>query len=426
MSDKRKVIGIIGGGAAGLMAACQIKKRADSKNVPVEIVILEKTSSVGNKLLLTGHGRCNITNRHLTKGKMKSSDKYFFEASNFMSLLLNNFDSKDTIDFFEKTLGVLLKEEENGRMFPVSDKAIDIKDAMLRYLDEGNQVVRIITSFRACDIVQLEDGVSVTSGDGITMIFDDVVLATGGKSFSKTGSTGDGYELLNRLDHNIITPHAALAPIEVSDKDKEFTSSVAGVSVNVRASYYESDKKINSVDGDVLFTHSGLSGPAAMELSRDVDEDGWVELDFAPSYDDAAFDSDLLSEINSKPTAKVYNIGSKYVPASLSKALTTRAEVTELIGQNLLKAQRKALVKEFKHLRLLIAQSPSLETAYVTRGGVDLNDIERKTMRSKKCKNLYIIGEVINVDGKSGGYNLTACMSQAYAASCGLISDATI
>lgn len=423
MSKERQTIGIIGGGAAGLMAACQIKKRADSLNKPVEIIILEKTSSVGNKLLLTGHGRCNITNRHLTKGKMKSSDKYFFEASNFMSLLLNNFDSSDTIKFFEQTLGVLLKEEENGRMFPVSDKALDIKEAMLKYLDEGNQIVRIITSFRACDIVQREDEVSVTSSDGMEMVFDDVVLATGGKSFSKTGSTGDGYEILGKLDHKIITPHASLAPIEVSDKDKEFTSSVAGVSVNVRASYYEADKKINSVDGDVLFTHSGLSGPAAMELSRDVEEDGWVELDFAPSMDDASFDSDLVSEINSKPTAKVYNIGSKYVPVSLSKALTTRAEVTDLIGQNLLKSQRKALVKEFKHLRLLIEHSPDLETAYVTRGGVDLNDIERKTMRSKKCKNLYIIGEVLNVDGKSGGYNLTACMSQAFACANSLIAE---
>lgn len=423
MSKERQTIGIIGGGAAGLMAACQIKKRADSLNKPVEIIILEKTSSVGNKLLLTGHGRCNITNRHLTKGKMKSSDKYFFEASNFMSLLLNNFDSSDTIKFFEQTLGVLLKEEENGRMFPVSDKALDIKEAMLKYLDEGNQIVRIITSFRACDIVQREDEVSVTSSDGIEMVFDDVVLATGGKSFSKTGSTGDGYEILGKLDHKIITPHASLAPIEVSDKDKEFTSSVAGVSVNVRASYYEADKKINSVDGDVLFTHSGLSGPAAMELSRDVEDDGWVELDFAPSMDDASFDSDLVSEINSKPTAKVYNIGSKYVPVSLSKALTTRAEVTDLIGQNLLKSQRKALVKEFKHLRLLIEHSPDLETAYVTRGGVDLNDIERKTMRSKKCKNLYIIGEVLNVDGKSGGYNLTACMSQAFACANSLIAE---
>lgn len=423
MSKGRQTIGIIGGGAAGLMAACQIKKRADSLNKPVEIIILEKTSSVGNKLLLTGHGRCNITNRHLTRGKMKSSDKYFFEASNFMSLLLNNFDSSDTIKFFEQTLGVLLKEEENGRMFPVSDKALDIKEAMLKYLDEGNQIVRIITSFRACDIVQREDEVSVTSSDGMEMVFDDVVLATGGKSFSKTGSTGDGYEILGKLDHKIITPHASLAPIEVSDKDKEFTSSVAGVSVNVRASYYEADKKINSVDGDVLFTHSGLSGPAAMELSRDVEEDGWVELDFAPTMDDASFDSDLVSEINSKPTAKVYNIGSKYVPVSLSKALTTRAEVTDLIGQNLLKSQRKALVKEFKHLRLLIEHSPDLETAYVTRGGVDLNDIERKTMRSKKCKNLYIIGEVLNVDGKSGGYNLTACMSQAFACANSLIAE---
>lgn len=308
-------------------------------------------------------------------------------------------------------------------MFPVSDKALDIKEAMLKYLDEGNQIVRIITSFRACDIVQREDEVSVTSSDGMEMVFDDVVLATGGKSFSKTGSTGDGYEILGKLDHNIITPHASLAPIEVSDKDKEFTSSVAGVSVNVRASYYEADKKINSVDGDVLFTHSGLSGPAAMELSRDVEEDGWVELDFAPSMDDASFDSDLVSEINSKPTAKVYNIGSKYVPVSLSKALTTRAEVTDLIGQNLLKSQRKALVKEFKHLRLLIEHSPDLETAYVTRGGVDLNDIERKTMRSKKCKNLYIIGEVLNIDGKSGGYNLTACMSQAFACANSLIAE---
>lgn len=419
-----RTIGIIGGGAAGLMAACQLKKRAQECKIPVEIVILEKTNSVGNKLLLTGHGRCNITNRNLKRGKMKSSQKYFFEASNFMSLLLNNYDCEDTIDFIETTLKVKLKEEENGRIFPVSDKALDIKEAMLKYLDEGDIVVRIITSFRACDIVQLEDGISVTSEDGINMLFDDAILATGGKSFSKTGSEGDGYELMEKLGHNVIEPRAALAPIEV--KEKDFTSSVAGVSVNLRASLFDNSRKVNSVDGDVLFTHNGLSGPAVMELSRDIrpdftEDDGWVELDFVPSFDDSEFDKELLSEINSKPQTKIHNIGTKYVPVSLSKALTIRADVTDLMGKEIVKESRKRLVKEFKHLRLTISKAPDIEGAYVTAGGIDLNDIERKTMRSKKCKNLYIIGEVLNVDGKSGGYNLTACMSEAHAAAIGLL-----
>ncbi|MCQ2483501.1 MAG: aminoacetone oxidase family FAD-binding enzyme [Clostridia bacterium] len=418
-------IGIIGGGASGLMAACQLCKISEDKNISIELTILEKTSALGNKLLLTGHGRCNITNRQTARGSYKASQKLFYDASNFMSLLLNNYDSEDTISFVENTLGVKLKEEENGRMFPVSDKSSDIRDAMLTYIDRSKCEVRIITGFRAADIIQKEGSISVVSEEGMSMEFDDVILATGGASFTQTGSEGDGYSLLESLGHHIETPHAGLASIEVIDEDKEFTSSIAGVSVNARASLYV-DRKIGSVDGDVLFTHKGISGPAVMELSRDIPRDigyneGWVELDFAPQYDDAEFDRDLLAEINSKPQTKIHNISTKYVPVSVSRALTMRADITDLTSRDMRKEDRRALVKEIKHLRLGIEKAPEMETAYVTVGGVDLKDVERKTMRSKKCPNLYIIGEVLNIDGKSGGFNLQACMSEAHAAASSLL-----
>lgn len=441
MSEKIHKIGIVGGGAAGLMAACQLKRIAVDRNLPVEITILERMSSVGNKLLLTGHGRCNITNRQTRKGTYKASSKLYFEASNFMSLLINNYDSEDTIAFIEETLGVPLKEEENGRMFPVSNSAVDIKDAMLQYLDRGNTPVHIITSFRASELIQLETGIRVDSENGLSMTFDNVILATGGQSFSRTGSSGDGYKLASETGHNIIATHGGLAAIEVVDSDKEFTASVAGVAVNARASFFLSENptspssnpsnshcKVSSVDGDVLFTHEGLSGPAVMELSREIPsdfetEDGWVELDFAPQYDDSALDKDLLNEINNKPQSLIHNVATRYVPSSLSKALTLRAEVTDLTARDMRKEDRKALVKELKHLRLGIERAPNPETAYVTVGGVDLHDIERKTMRSKICKNLYIIGELLNIDGKSGGFNLQACMSEAHAAAANLLLE---
>lgn len=416
MNEGNLRVGIVGGGASGLFACCQLINNAAHSSDKLDITILEKMSEVGKKLTLTGHGRCNITNRKdISAFKLGMN-----EAANFLHPSLKNFSPEDTIRFMEETLGMPLKEEDNNRMFPVADSAVVVRDNLVKYIENSDVKVRILKNSNVVDIRKPMDFEVHT--DNMVYHFDILILACGGASFPQTGSTGDSYRFASEFGHKVEPTRAALSGIKVAEKDREFTSALSGVSVNANASLYYSNSKASSVEGDILFTETGLSGPAIMTLSRDVptdiDElDGWIELDFVPSYSDEDFDKELQNLINSKPDTKIVNLGANFVPQSLSRELAKRAEVTDLFAQNLSKTHRKAFVKEMKHLELAIDEAPSIKTAYVTRGGVNLKEVDRKTMESKKVKDLYIIGEALDVDGISGGYNLQACMSEAYAVS---------
>lgn len=416
MSEGNLRVGIIGGGASGLFACCQLINNAQNSDDKIEITILEKMPEVGKKLTLTGHGRCNITNRkEISEFKLGMN-----ESANFLHPSLKSFGPEDTVNFLENVLNIPLKEEDNNRMFPVADSAIVVRDTLLKYIENSDTRVRVLTNSNVIKINKHID-FEVTT-ENMVYHFDVIILACGGSSFPQTGSTGDSYRFAEELGHNITPIRAALAGIKVASKDRGFTSALKGVSVNANASLFYSNSKAASAEGDILFTETGLSGPAIMTLSRevptDIDElDGWIELDFAPSYTDEEFDREFQNLINTKPDTKVVTLGANFVPQSLSRELAVRAEVTDLYAQNLSKTKRKAFVKEMKHLELAVDEAPSINTAYVTRGGVNLKEIDRKTCESKKIKDLYIIGEALDVDGVSGGYNLQACMSEAYVVS---------
>ena len=415
MKEKRIRIGIIGGGAAGLFTACQLKRLASSSKEEndLDITIIEKTKALGKKLTLTGHGRCNITNRK----EVSEFKKGLHEAGNFLYPALKAFGPEDTVSFFEKDLGLKLKEEDNNRMFPECDSAVKVRDTLVSYIS-GN--VKIICDAKVLDIAKTEGfDVYTTKGD---FKFDILVLSCGGASFPETGSSGDSYAFATGLGHTVVPIRAALAPVKVDAKARGFTSALSGVSVNANASLYCSGSKSASSEGDVLFADFGLTGPAIMELSREiptdiVDMDGWIELDFTPFMSDEQIDSEFQKMICEHPDTKVSTLASKFVPASVSRELTARAKVTGLYAQNFSKKDRKALCRELKHLELGIEEAPSLERAYVTRGGVALKEVDKKTMQSKLVTDLYIIGEALDIDGISGGYNLQACMSEAYAVS---------
>ncbi|MBR2294418.1 MAG: aminoacetone oxidase family FAD-binding enzyme [Clostridiales bacterium] len=400
-------VGIIGGGAAGLFAGCFLKREG------VDPVILEKGERPGRKLLLTGHGRCNITNRkppvELKKG--------YREAGNFIYRAIKSFTPDDAVKFITEELKVPLKEEDNNRMFPESDSAVTIVDALTDYIGKEN----IVTGFDCAEILRGNDGFTVVSRDGRERFFDTLILATGGKSYPATGSDGSGYKLAEGLGHTITPLYPALCSVDVSDKDREFTSSVSGVSVSAGASLYCNSKKKAGTTGDVLFTHRGVSGPAIMEISREiprdvVSEDGWIEIDFTPGRTDEELDRELLEEMKKRSNAKLTTIGADHVPASVAEALGVRAGVTELYSKDCDKASRKVYLRELKHLELKIERPPVYETSYVTRGGVSLSEIDRDSMASQKVSGLYMIGEINDVDGMSGGYNLQACMSEAFIA----------
>ena len=411
MKEGKVRVGIIGGGAAGLFTACQLNRLRGSSDI--DITIIEKTSVLGKKLTLTGHGRCNITNRK----EPSEFKKGLHEAGNFLYPAIKEFSPDDTVEFFEKDLGLKLKEEDNNRMFPVCDSAVKVRDTLVSYISDN---VRIICDSKVLDIAKGEDfEVYTTKGD---MHFDVLVLSCGGGSFPETGSTGDSYIFATGLGHTVVPIRAALAPVKVDAKAREFTSALSGVSVNANASLYCSGSRSASSEGDVLFADFGLTGPAIMELSREIptdiaDMNGWIELDFTPFMSDEQIDKEFQKLINEHPDTKVSTLASKFVPSSVSRELTARAKVTDLYAQNFTKQNRKALCKEIKHLELGIDEAPSLDRAYVTRGGVVLKEVDRKTMQSKIVPGLYIIGEALDIDGISGGYNLQCCMSEAYVVS---------
>ena len=404
--------GIIGGGAAGLFAACFLKHRG------ADFVVLERGPECGRKLLLTGHGRCNITNRKPPESLVGG----YHEASGFIKPALTSFTSEDAMQFIRDELKVSLKEEENNRIFPVSDKASDIRDALVSYAGQEN----IIYNFDVTDvrIERTPEGKTFTliSSDKREETVDKLIVATGGNSFPNTGCGGKSYDLIEDvLGHKVTPLYPALTGVPVVKEDAKFTAKVSGVTVYAGAGIYLNNKKKSKTEGNVLFTHDGLSGPAITELARYIpenveDENGWIELDFTPGRDEKEVDRELLDEMNRRPDAKLTTIGRKYVPASLSEAIGERAGVTDLISAKVTREHRKAYLQNLKHLHMSIEKQPSMDTCYVTRGGVALDEISRKTYESKLTKGLYFIGEVLDIDGISGGYNLQAAMSEAYIA----------
>jgi len=398
------MIGIVGGGSAGLWAACFLKKKG------ADFILLEKNSECGKKLLLTGHGRCNITNLK-EPSELKSG---YHEASNYIYPTLKKFSPRDAVDFIQKELGIKLKEEDNNRMFPVTDSARTIRDGLVSYIGKEN----ILTDYDVVDIKKDECFV-LTSGDGHVTKVDRLIVATGGKSYRKTGSDGQGIELARGLGHDISPLYPALVPVVV--KEKEFTSSVAGVAVNAGADLYLDSRKQNGSVGDVLFTHNGLSGPVIMNLAREIPEDveehnGWIELDFTPGRNESEVEAELLKSIKDRPEAKVTTLGSRFVPKSLAGAIGKHAGIEDVRGSDLKKEDRRRFVQDIKHMKFTIDGQPGFNDAYVTRGGVSLKNIRRESFESKIVPGLYLIGEMIDVDGISGGYNLQATISEAYVA----------
>ena len=407
----KKRVGIIGGGAAGLFSACLLKRFSNNKD-DIEITILEKNPVPGKKLTLTGHGRCNITNRK-NASELK---KGYHEADNFLYPALKEFGPEDVISFFENELGLRVKEEDNNRIFPVCDSATKVRDTIISYISD---CTKILCDFTVLDINKTSDFEVRTSKGNLS--FDCIILACGGKSFPKTGSTGDSYKFAASFGHTVIPVSAALASVRADAVSAMLTGSLSGVSLTANTSVYCKDRKTASVCGEMMFADFGLTGPAIMELSREIPPDItdmsiWTELDLVPSMSDEQFDLELQKLIRNHPDSKITTLLSKFVPASVAYEICSATGVSELYAQNFSKENRKKTAKVIKHLKIGLDRAPSLETAYVTRGGVSLKEIDRKSYRSRLVSGLYIIGEAIDIDGVSGGYNLQACMSEAYMA----------
>ncbi|MFA6306483.1 MAG: NAD(P)/FAD-dependent oxidoreductase [Patescibacteria group bacterium] len=399
---------VIGGGPAGMMAAARAGERG------ARVLLLEKNNQLGAKLLATGHGRCNITNVLADKKEMINvygkNHKFLFSA-------FNKFGAEDTIKFFND-LGVATKEEDRGRVFPLSDKAIDVRSALIKYLKQNSIDIKFGAEVKKILVIKNKIA-SVILNNGQEILSKNFIISTGGKSYAETGSTGSGFEWLEKLGHKIITPRPALTPVIVKEP---IVKNLEGLSLkDIRISLYQNNKKIISRMGEIIFTADGISGPAIIDLSERIGAilpaPTFLRIDFKPEMESAELEKKLQNDFHQAHNKMFKNYLTGLVPPKLAPVIIKLAGVNALKQVNIItKSERQALVKALKEFSLEIKELKGFNKAMITAGGVDIKEVDPKTMRSRLYENLFLAGEILDLDGPSGGYNLQICWSTGYAA----------
>lgn len=403
MSKNRVVI--IGGGAAGLMAASRARLHAD------EVTVIERNRICGRKLRITGKGRCNITNIADTDEIMDnitSNRKFMYSA-------LGAFSNYDVIALMED-LGVATKVERGGRVFPVSDSAKDVADALWRSASGKN--VRYITA-KALAIEASDGKVRAVRYEGGRVEADSVILATGGKSYPLTGSDGSGYALCAALGHTIVELKPSLVPLVCREK---FCAELMGLTLkNVELTVLENGKKIYSDFGALLFTHFGISGPIVLSASAHMrnfgKSDYEVRIDMKPALDEKQLDARILRDFGEAGKKHLINAMDKLLPKAIIPVIIERAGVPahKAAGQ-LTHGERQKICRAMKSFALTVVKTRPIDEAIITAGGVRCSEINPSTMESKIVGGLYFAGEIIDVDAYTGGYNLQIAFSTGYLA----------
>lgn len=400
-----KVI-VIGGGAAGLIAAGTAAKTAES------VILIEKNDILGRKLLITGKGRCNITN----SAEIEDMINMYPRNPKFLYSALYTFTNDDIINLIEMN-GVKTKVERGGRVFPISDKASDVVNALKKYALKSN--VKLIHDTVKSLIITDEkvQGIKTSNGE---IYADRVIVCTGGKSYPKTGSTGDGYKFAKQAKHSVIAPKASLIPVITEEK---WVKNVMGLSLrNIRITAYNSkNKKVYSDFGEMLFTHFGISGPVVLSMSaylKNIGKEQYrIEIDLKSGLSDEQLNARLLRDFEKYSKKHLINGLDDLLPKALIPVVIKMADIEEHKPINeITKEERLSLAHVLKHLTLTAVDVRPVEEAIVTAGGVKVSEINPSTMESKLVKGLYFAGEVIDVDGYTGGYNLQAAFSTGYLA----------
>lgn len=379
------------------------------------VVLLEKMKRAGKKMLITGKGRCNITN----VAEIPELIKNIPGNGKFLNSCIRAFDNED-VQYFFNGIEVPTKVERGGRVFPVSDKAADVVDAMVLQLHELG--VKLYTDVKVSDIlVQDNKAVGVKTDDGQKFEAEAVIIATGGSSYPGTGSTGDGYKMADKIGHKVVTPLPALVPLEL---EEEWVKDLQGLSLkNVRVTLFADEKRITDMFGEMLFTHFGVSGPIILSLSRKtaqlLDEDSFVELmiDLKPALTFEQLDARVLRDFEKYQRKEMKNALKDLLPGRLIPPVLDGAYIEpDRMVNSITKEERHRLVNVLKGLLVTVTKTRPIAEAIVTAGGVDVKEINPKTMESKLIKNLYFAGEVVDVDAYTGGYNLQAAFSMGAAA----------
>ena len=402
MSDKR--VAVIGGGPAGMMAA------ATAALAGKKVILFEKNPFLGKKLLITGKGRCNVTN----DADISDFIKNVPVNSSFLYSAFYGFTNRDLIELIEK-LGVPTKVERGGRVFPVSDRAKDVVNALAGYVtDSGVKIVKVAVS----KVLANDDGTkTVVLADKRGVKCDSVIIATGGASYPLTGSTGDGYRMASSLGHTVTELKPSLVPLVVKE---EHISRLQGLSLkNVAVTLKLKDKTVYEDFGEMLFTHYGLSGPTILSSSSHMRKDGeyTVSIDLKPALDFSALDKRLLRDFEQTKNKDFVNSLDELLPKKIIPVIVDLSGIAPHKKVNeITREERHNLVNLIKDFKFHIKGFRPISEAIITSGGVSVGEINPSTMESKLVEGIFFAGEIIDVDAYTGGYNLQIAFSTGYLA----------
>lgn len=399
---------VVGAGPSGLLAAGR------AAELGARVLVLEKMASEGRKLLITGKGRCNITN----DANIGEFVKHVFPNGKFLRNAFSQYFSKDIIELLQK-YGVDVVLERGGRYFPASDKSLDVLRSLLKWVKETG--VEILCGQRVEKLLVANQVMQGVKSNGVEFFAPKIILATGGKSYPATGSTGDGYELARQVGHSVEKPIPALVPLETKGG---VAQKLQGLNLkNVNAVVWIDGKKAGEAFGEMIFTHFGLSGPIILTLSRIVvaalqnNQTVEITVDLKPALDDQKLDNRLIRDLNEHGKKRLDNIFRNWLPASMIPVfielleLDPEKECHQVSGK-----ERKQIRNLMKNLRFEVSHNRSFKEAIITAGGIVTSEISPKTMESKLVAGLYFAGEMIDLDAETGGYNLQIAYSTGWLA----------
>lgn len=394
---------IIGAGAAGLMAA------ARASEIGAKVLILEKRAAPGTKLLITGNGRCNLTNNSLDN---RSFALKFGKKGNFLLSGLSKFSPTDTIDFFSRQ-GLKTKVETGGRVFPFSNSSREVLDTLISSIKKNGGILNFSSAVKKI-IYQDNKIKEIVTTDGKSFSAKNYIIATGGKSYPATGSTGDAYDWLREAGHNIVEPMPSLTSFVFKNK---LIKSLEGLSLkSVKLLMLAGNRKIASEEGDIMFTGNGLSGPAVLNLSRHYPFDNKnisIVIDFLPQLNER----ELNNIFSGKSNFLIKNVVAEFVPMRFTLAILDLCRLDKnLPVKQVTKNDKSNLIKYLKNFSLDKPELADFTKAMLTKGGVELKEIDNRTMKSKIISNLFVVGEVLDLDGPTGGYNLQVAWTTGYVA----------
>lgn len=396
---------VIGGGPAGLFAAITAAQKGQ------RVLLLERNDRLGKKLLITGKGRCNVTNDCAADEVLKNVPR----NGRFLFSAMNAFPPEKIMDFFA-TNGCPLKTERGNRVFPVSDRSQSVLEALQRAARAAGVEIR---TDRVREILVADEKVSAVRADKATYGCQWVILATGGLSYPTTGSTGDGYAMAERLGHTIIPCEGSLVPLETMGSDAPDMQGLSLRNVDVKL-LDAKGKKLFTDFGELLFTHFGVSGPTVLSASAHLKGEGCrLVIDLKPALDEGKLDGRILRDLEMYKNRSMENALTDLLPRSMIPVVLRRLQIDPNMQANsLTKQQRRSLVELLKAFSFTVTGKRPVAEAIITSGGVKVSEIDPKTMQSKKVSGLYFAGEIIDCDAYTGGFNLQIAWATAYAAGC--------